>query len=78
VNGYRFHLTCPNCAGPVEHRHGTDGEDPEVQSAEVWCADCLAVYRVVARLELVECLAELFAPSDRARRLRAADAAGIY
>jgi hypothetical protein len=47
---YRFEITCPACAGPLDHREGTEEHEVCFSSVEVWCSECMVIFQVVAEV----------------------------
>lgn len=57
MNGYRFHLTCPDCGGVLDDREDTSRVlSPTRTTAEAWCAVCMVRYSVSVTVSVLDVL----------------------
>jgi uncharacterized Zn finger protein len=65
VKHFTLDITCPNCGSEVEPREWVR-RSPTLTWAEVWCAECLIVWRVDAGVTMVDAIRTTDDPRARA------------
>lgn len=75
MNGYRFHLSCPDCGTELDNREDTSRVlSPTRTTAEAWCAVCMIRWQVEVGLAVLDELST----GDWRQRARERAGEGVY